>query len=244
MEKSNKVAQGRPLNRIGFTLAEVLITLAIIGVVAALTIPTVINNYQKTQTVTRLKKAYSVLSNTTNLAIADNGPIKNWDVGNQNRDASNAFVKTYLAPYLKVAKICETEIDGACKFTVNGLNKTSTTYGPTFARFYLNDGTFMCLLTFNYSYSGGTLKQADFYVDINGQKPPNTWGKDVFPYVYFIDRPDYPTLNGKFMPFGMQNSRSVSLNDIPNGCNKNASGFYCGSIIVKDGWEIRDDYPW
>jgi prepilin-type N-terminal cleavage/methylation domain-containing protein len=40
-----------------FTLAEVLITLAIIGVVAALTIPTVVRNYQKTQTVTQLKKS-------------------------------------------------------------------------------------------------------------------------------------------------------------------------------------------
>jgi prepilin-type N-terminal cleavage/methylation domain-containing protein len=45
----------------GFTLAEVLITLAVIGVVAALTIPTVVRNYQKTQTVTKLKKTYSAM---------------------------------------------------------------------------------------------------------------------------------------------------------------------------------------
>ncbi len=59
----------------GFTLAEILITLAIIGVVAVLTIPTVVRNYQKTQTVTQLKKVYSALSNTTNFAIADYGRL-------------------------------------------------------------------------------------------------------------------------------------------------------------------------
>jgi prepilin-type N-terminal cleavage/methylation domain-containing protein len=59
-----------------FTLAEVLITLAIIGVVAALTIPTVVRNYQKQETITRLKKAYSALANTTNLAMAEYGPLE------------------------------------------------------------------------------------------------------------------------------------------------------------------------
>jgi prepilin-type N-terminal cleavage/methylation domain-containing protein len=46
----------------GFTLAEVLITLAIIGVVAALTIPSVVKNYQKTQTTAKLRKAWATIS--------------------------------------------------------------------------------------------------------------------------------------------------------------------------------------
>ncbi len=62
----------------GFTLAEVLITLAVIGVVAALTIPVVVRNYQKTQTVVKLKKVYTTLANTTNLIISQDGAVKNW----------------------------------------------------------------------------------------------------------------------------------------------------------------------
>lgn len=46
----------------GFTLAEVLTTLMVIGIVAALTIPNLVNNYKKQTTVTKLKKAYSQLS--------------------------------------------------------------------------------------------------------------------------------------------------------------------------------------
>ena len=60
------------LKNFAFTLAEVLITLAIIGVVAAMTIPTLINNYQKKQTVTQLKKAYTTLANVVYMSNLNN----------------------------------------------------------------------------------------------------------------------------------------------------------------------------
>ena len=47
------------MNKKGFTLAEVLITFGIIGVVAAITMPMLITHYQKQATVNQLKKAYS-----------------------------------------------------------------------------------------------------------------------------------------------------------------------------------------
>ncbi len=101
----------------GFTLAEVLITLAIIGVVAALTIPTVVQNYQKTQVVTQLKKTYAALANTTNLAIADEGPVSGWEIGTSySGQAAIDFANRYLIPYLKVARNCETKTTGECEF--------------------------------------------------------------------------------------------------------------------------------
>ena len=65
----------------GFTLAEVLITLGVIGIVAAMTIPTMINNYQKKVTVTKLKLAYSQLYNAIKLSEVDNGNFNGWDMG-------------------------------------------------------------------------------------------------------------------------------------------------------------------
>ena len=59
------VAHWNNSRKIAFTLAEVLITLGIIGVVAALTLPTLISNYKKQTYVTGLQKAYSVLNNMT-----------------------------------------------------------------------------------------------------------------------------------------------------------------------------------
>lgn len=48
--------------RFGFTLAEVLITLAIIGIVVSLTLPSIINKYQKQESCIRLKRAYNLLN--------------------------------------------------------------------------------------------------------------------------------------------------------------------------------------
>ena len=56
-----------------FTLAEVLITLGIIGIVAAMTIPTLISNYQEKQTVSKLQKVYATLKNALEMAKVDNG---------------------------------------------------------------------------------------------------------------------------------------------------------------------------
>ena len=62
----------------GFTLAEVLITLAIIGIVAAMTIPTLVNNYRKKDTTAKLKKFYSTMIQAIQLSELENGTSANW----------------------------------------------------------------------------------------------------------------------------------------------------------------------
>ena len=57
------------LQKKAFTLAEVLITLGIIGVVAAMTLPTLVGEYQKKQTATQLKKFYSIMQQAITRAI-------------------------------------------------------------------------------------------------------------------------------------------------------------------------------
>ncbi len=59
----------------GFTLAEVLITLGIIGVVAAMTLPTLISNYQKVVLKTQYKKGVSILANAIQMEMAKNETI-------------------------------------------------------------------------------------------------------------------------------------------------------------------------
>ena len=61
-----------------FTLAEVLITLGIIGIVAAMTMPSLIQNHQKRLTAERLKKMYTTLRTAIDLAELDNGERENW----------------------------------------------------------------------------------------------------------------------------------------------------------------------
>ena len=66
------------LYKYGFTLAEVLITLVVIGVIAAMTIPTLINKTQNQEFVSRLKKTYSTLAQVTTQIVADRGAPINW----------------------------------------------------------------------------------------------------------------------------------------------------------------------
>ena len=65
-----------------FTLAEVLITLGIIGVVAVLTLPTLIANYKKQVIISKLNKVYSTISQAYISAKSDNGELQDWKLEN------------------------------------------------------------------------------------------------------------------------------------------------------------------
>lgn len=218
-----------------FTLAEVLITLGIIGVVAALTIQTLVKNYQKKQTVTQLKKAYTSLTQAIQLATIDHGDIQGWELGeHQSAEATVDFMNKYLVPYMKVSKNPETFSNGNWNVTRYYLNNGAGDYTEKHARFYLLDGTSITGAVFN----NDTNKRVYLYFDINGDKEPNRFGSDIF--YYNIDM----KIN-KFYPSGYGKTREelVSASD-RNACNIKKYGYYCGMLIMYDGWQISDDYPW
>ncbi|MBE7706975.1 MAG: type II secretion system protein [Cyanobacteria bacterium SIG30] len=235
-----------------FTLAEVLITLAIIGVVAALTIPSVVTNYQNQETATRLKKTFSTLANTTNLAIKDHGPISGWNIPDEMSGAiSKKFADDYIIPYLKISKNCGISIDGDCGHTFS-FHQTSGALKPytlsgSYTTFYLADGTFLALKVNSGESSNGVQKNASIYVDINGKKKPNILGKDAFIISYGL------ILAGKDV--GGKFSLSCGRNEdgqctIPEsiagqyGCNSKGSGASCSYLIMANGWKVpsKEEY--
>ncbi len=243
MKKSNKA-----MGALAFTLAEVLITLAIIGVVAALTIPSIVQNYQKTQVVTQLKKTYSALANTTNLAIAQYGPIAGWEfydysqtVPGTTMKGSEHFAKTYLMPYLKVSKDCGLD---KCKYSsvyLNGSNCNGFS-DPNKYIFILNDGTTISCIFMDYISEGSRYANATIYIDVNGSKKPNILGKDIHYYRYSIISNGNPY--GKFVPDAFGSSREDLINHSSYGCQKGKTATRCTTLIMRDGWQMKDDYPW
>ena len=229
--------------RFGFTLAEVLITLGIIGVVAAMTIPTLINNYQKNTVVTQLRKSYSVFQQAYGMAQVNNGNPTDWVPASPSYSRANiiSFWQTYMLPSLKVAKICDSA-DGSDFYNcwsneIKGLNGTlgstdiNTSQGFSFI---LADGT-------NVQVSDSDTYGA-IYVDLNGKSKPNVIGKDVF-------RMDmYYNGNSGLHLDGFTRTRDELLNATPpnaiNACNKASWGTGCAFVIQVDGWTIKDDYPW
>lgn len=220
----------------GFTLAEVLITLGIIGIVAALTIPTLINNSTKQQTAEKLKKIYSTIAQAKNSYIADNGSISNWITDDMKIAGTGAqlFAETYLTPYLQISKNCLLSTAGECSEKINYLTAGGSTTGytdSTYYKFYLNDGSFISVSYF----SSRSLMY--FVFDVNGQNKPNTFGKDVFLFLFYPD--------GRFLAEPPGVNRNTMLTDPNWGCNKTGGqGTYCAGLIMKDGWQISDDYPW
>lgn len=174
----------------GFTLAEVLVTLAIIGVVAALTIPSLIQSTQKQQYVTGLKKAYSILSQASLQLKDDNGgTLVNIATGEDTlRDKYctklNCIKKCNIGVGADTGKCWHItnawyDLDGGHDIAgddgVWGTSRAILTDG-TLVSFYLEPPDGSCTLDFGF---GATIC-AEITVDINGFKQPNTLGRDIY----------------------------------------------------------------
>ena len=100
-------------NKKGFTLAEVLITLGIIGVVAAMTLPALITNYKNKELATRAKKSYSIISQAVQKYQADNGVVGDI-TGLFDPSKTSAEVAENFAKYFDGAYLCKNQSSGDC----------------------------------------------------------------------------------------------------------------------------------
>jgi len=153
-----------------FTLAEVLITLVIIGVVAALTIPSAINRLQREELRSQFKKAISVASQAVQKMKVDYGNII-FDTGNDSGlDFRNKFIK-----YFSV--VCKDNCLDNSKYK-NHANKNNDSEMLLHLQncFTVQDGMIFCF------YKGMVTGSMYIDVDINGDKNPNRWGYDVFTF--------------------------------------------------------------
>lgn len=226
----------------GFTLAEVLITLGVISVVSVLTIPTLIGNYQKQQSIVELKKVYTELSQAVKMSEIKNGSLESWDYTLSSTD----FYNKYLKDYIKVIQVYENTVKPMnidYKYT-NGAKVTNLQYlSPQTLKVILANGS---LLAITPSYNDLNFKL--LYVDTNGFKKPNQYGKDFF---LLTLQPGYgitPYGYGKAYEnrsFGNEYTRSI-ITDKSNiaACTKNQQGQWCTALLISDGWQIKDDYPW
>jgi len=171
-----------------FTLAEVLITLGIIGIVAEMTIPVLMNNVQDQTFKVGWKKAFSELSQVQQEIITDNGGV---DFTNQCADFDDKCLRGLFAAKMKTVKSCDDPITDGCQLTstfmdgtvtstlTTGINLawpaiiTSSGYSVKFRSHYLDCHT--GTLGIAYPTECGWMQ-----VDVNGIKKPNKAGKDIF----------------------------------------------------------------
>ena len=232
-----------------FTLAEVLITLGIIGIVAAVTLPTLISKYQKDVTAEKLRTTYSIINNAAKLSELDNDEKLNWVFPITNSDVG-PFVEKYYFPYFKGAslynggKYAISNLSGREIYPLLTLNYNSKTV-------ILSNGVFVTFL-WNTSHT----RYQWIFVDINGLQKPNRIGRDVF--VMEGKQSKYVTFYGAGNSInGLKNDGNNYTEDEAEnnrggfGCSKKNkygyySGYHCGALIEASGWKIPedDDYPW
>jgi prepilin-type N-terminal cleavage/methylation domain-containing protein len=209
----------------GFTLAEVLITLGIIGVVAALTLPSLIANYQKKQTVVKLKRFYTTMNQAIRLSEAENGPAEDWTypAANNNDAQMLEFYNRYLANYLKSTKaeICNyRSFNMLCVYYTDGtLVAMRNAYGIdidffTNVRYFSQGDSLKNRFNFNLNKINTGVSKIQQY--------------QIEPYTY-----------------GWDGTRAGLFSHSRYGCRKDSpTGNFCAKLIQYDGWQIKDDYPW
>ena len=243
--------------KVAFTLAEVLITLGIIGVVVALILPTFIYDYKKNVAISKLKQTYTLLKNAEQFAIKEFGDVEDWDFSSNGIAYGETFAKKYYAPYLKTTD-CQYNI----KYGDNNTRIESSTGNLGLYSFWVQNA--FCLPNGSMVYasnigSNGRVSGKIIYVDVNGTSAPNIFGRDIFSFMvgnikmkqidnyYDMGCPaKLSTCSPQGFIIDTHKAWDADRDELVNACkNKggNSGMNACAYLIESAGWEISKDYP-
>lgn len=209
-----------------FTLVEVLLVVGIIGVVAALTLPLLVNNINLAEYKNAYRKKYSEISNAMTVVA-----------GNQGGNIGGVFNNTVelrdeLLKNLSYTKTCNglTMVGTCLPSAIYNLNIVLATPGASASReaVTLIDGSYfyMELTDKNCATPNGTLPNVCGWLilDVNGLSAPNTYGKDVY-YMHILGNGIKPS--GAEVPpsYWFDSSRTWA-------CDRNCQGKYCSAAYL------------
>lgn len=218
----------------GFTLVEVLLVLAIVGVIAAFVIPLVVSHANKTQLTSALQKTSNTFTNVINHAQTD-VKMENWNYNSTTPE----FVRAYILPHIHVAKDCGMSETGCFAEIYTSNNTGGTSIGNDYYKLALTDGTAMAIKLTPGCSDENPSECVNIIVDVNALNKPNTWGKDVFAFQILGN------LNA-VIPYGTFESYNINTNkwefakdeDASDKC-LNSDERYCALKIINDGWEMN-----
>ena len=233
--------RGIPLlcKALAFTLAETLIVMGIIGVVAALTIPNLNSSTADKERVAKVKKIYQNLDEAQSRAVATYGPMKTWFVSDTSKKVATNKYADRIMEFMKVSKDCKQSVSG-CFQNKNYKDSDNTDHGggpnvwPDDRKFNLADGASIslsiepvganaCKRADDGTKFGESNRCGSLSVDIDGGlKGKNAYGIDFFQFVITTDG---------IHPAGIENSNGGT--NIVNWCFK--KGNAC------TGWVIAND---
>lgn len=227
--------------RLGFTLAEVLITLGIIGVVAAMTIPNLIANYRAHQLSSRFLESYSIIQQVFKQMEADDISLLPTDYN------TGSYYKTFMK-YLqaptdcglggniglsagnKKSKPCFNSNAGNTDVPYKTLDGKTNALSPLFddGQIALQNGSLLL-------FENNIIEQRVYVsVDLNGyNNKPNRWGYDLF---------TFQLKDGELKTMG---AKGTDYPDVDSYCNKsdgnNRNGIACAQKAKENPLEYFKD---
>jgi len=209
----------------GFTLAEVLVALTLIGIITALTLPALITNFEKNQAGPTLMRAIATLDNANALMVQEQD-MYSFESGCGDDYKTNCF-----EPFIKET-IGAAEDNGSIEYNYGYLSGGNQT--QTLSNGYLMKNGFLYYITPTHS---SPIKHALILIDINGHKRPNVLGKDLFAtLVIFSD-------NGKIYAFGSKaDPMNPSLWETTCNDTEITNAQMCAGAIVDNGGRVT--YKW
>ena len=246
--KSNK--------RKGFTLAEVLITLGIVGIVAAMTMPALITKHREKATVAKLKKSYSILNQAYLRAVSEHGEVWDWEfpadssysrdpetgetIFNEDTLTNSKLFFDIMTEHMSGVKKCYQPTCDISNFHLKSLTGQEKSIRGYLSIIDLPDG-----ISFIGAWISKSTKHGDFGVDINGtNNPPNVVGEDIF----------YFKITSKGIePYGSSNE--ILGQKFPLYCNKlvaplaapTNNGYACTAWVIQNenmDYLHCDDLSW
>lgn len=183
--------------KFAFTLSEVLVTMGIIGVISALTVPTLVNNYQRKALALQLRKTVSDIDNAIDMLITEEGKTKFSATSYYNN------LDGFITNRLKTIKTCTKDKTNEC-FANENYNTINGAAGSAFTcegnSYVLANSAAICM-----TKSGTSVK---VNIDVNGQDGPNIGGRDMF--IFMINS------NGEIT--GTGNEDTCTTSNFGDGC--------------------------
>lgn len=248
---------------LAFTLAEVLIVVGVIGIVAALTIPTLINKVQKMEMLSALTKFYSTQDDAWAKVLVSYG-VEDLQYTGIFQDMSDTECSTSDLT-TTTCKNFVNELRNGFKFGVITSGHYPIYYidGSAYAdksnisMFKFYDGSLLFDGTFNrrstseghdeeIKKNGGHMfaNQGSFFVDVNGFKNPNRIGRDIYQFYLGGNGKIYPAHSSETSLFFYGNLNSSWKTDKSYCGTTNSkdltgvTGIGCGARIIDESWQM------
>ena len=227
---SLKPSHNHGLRSAAFTLAEVLVTLGIIGVVSAMTVPTLMQNYQRQSYVTQLHKTYNEFSQAILRFQTDRNAVNLTEAGLTSQEVCNNLMTSYF----KTTQTCENSLTPCFADSYKTLQGGTIDFNIN-TSYVLASGA---SVRFMYAQVGnGINKIANITVDVNGKKGPNILGRDLFWMALYndgvIDDYDYKS------PAPLSESLRNDAYDTYCQGSGVVPGYGCFGRILNNNWEMN-----